>query len=81
MAVVTDDIRGDLDQRLAQAGQRPRLRRHGHRQHPHEIAEIVGQRVELTTDALAAKERQDSRAHLIALLPSLIHCSAVPRWS
>ena len=30
--------------------------------------------------ALAAKVRHDSRVHLTALLPSLIHCSAVPRW-
>jgi hypothetical protein len=29
---------------------------------------------------LAAKVRHDNRVHLIAPLPSLIHCSAVPRW-
>jgi len=29
---------------------------------------------------MAAKERHDSRVHLVASLPSLIHCSAVPRW-
>src|SRR5713101_9795423 len=29
--------------------------------------------------ALAAKVRHDNRVHLIAPLPSLIHCSAVPR--
>jgi hypothetical protein len=30
--------------------------------------------------ALAAKVRHDSRVHLIAFLPSLMYCSAVPRW-
>src|SRR6516162_2413 len=30
--------------------------------------------------AMAAKERHDSRVHLVASLPSLFHCSAVPRW-
>jgi hypothetical protein len=29
---------------------------------------------------LAAKVWHESRVHLIASLPSLIHCSAVPRW-
>jgi hypothetical protein len=30
--------------------------------------------------ALAAKVRHDSRIHLTALFPSLMCCSAVPRW-
>jgi hypothetical protein len=38
---VADDLRADLDQLLAQAGQRPRLRRLRHRQRPHEVAEVV----------------------------------------
>jgi hypothetical protein len=40
---------------------------------------ITGARDECVL-ALAAKVRHDSRVHLIAPLPSLIHCSAVPRW-
>ena len=38
---VAEEIGTDLDQLLAQAGERPRLRRLGHRQRPHEIAEVV----------------------------------------
>src|ERR1019366_7326331 len=45
---------------------------------PQEIAEIVGERMKLEP-ALAANVRHDNRVHLIAPLPSLIHCSQVPR--
>jgi hypothetical protein len=41
LATVADDRGVDLDQLLAQAGQRPRFRRLGHRQRPHEIAKVV----------------------------------------
>ena len=49
VAAMAHDLRADLDQLLAQAGQRPRLRRFWHRQGAHEIAEVVGQRMELET--------------------------------
>ena len=39
---MADDLRTDLDQLLAQADQRPRLRCLWHRQCPHEVAEVVG---------------------------------------
>jgi hypothetical protein len=52
---VADDLGADFDQLLAQAGQRPRLRRLRHRQRPHEIAEIVGQRVELEADGFGGE--------------------------
>ncbi len=65
------------DQLLAQAGQRPRY----HCQHAHEVAEVVGQRKELKTGGVGG-ERNGMRAGsiFIAPLPSLIQCSAVPRW-
>ena len=47
VAAVAHDLGADLDQFLAQAGQRPRLCRLGHRQRPHKVAEVVGQRMEL----------------------------------
>ena len=47
VAPVADDLRADLDQLLAQTGQRPRLRGLRHRQRPHEVREIVRQRMEL----------------------------------
>src|SRR5271165_3863045 len=55
VAAVAHDLGTDLDQLLAQAGQRPRLRRLRHRQRPHEIAEIVGQRVELEADGVGGE--------------------------
>jgi hypothetical protein len=51
----THYLGADLDQLLAQAGQRPRLHRLRHRQRPHEIAEIVGQRVELEADGVGGE--------------------------
>ena len=47
--------RADLDQLLAQTGQRPRLRRFGHRQRAHKVAEVVGQRVELEADGICGE--------------------------
>jgi len=47
VAAVVDDLGADLDQLLAQAAQRPWLRRVRHRQRPHEITEVVGKRMEL----------------------------------
>jgi len=51
---MADDLRADLDQLLGQTGQRPRLDRLGHRQRSHEIAKIIGQRMELKTDGVTA---------------------------
>jgi hypothetical protein len=36
--------------------------------------------MELEADGIGGEDRQDNRAHLIAPLPFLTHCSAVPRW-
>jgi hypothetical protein len=55
VAAVADDLDADLDQLLAQASQRPRFRRLGHRERPHEIANVVGQRVELNTDGVGGE--------------------------
>jgi hypothetical protein len=52
---VADHLGADLDQLLSQAGQRPRLRGLRHRQRPQEIAEIVGQRVELKADGVGGE--------------------------
>jgi len=52
---VADDFGPDLDQLLAQTGQRPRLRGLWHRQGSHEIAEIVGQRMKLEADGVGGE--------------------------
>jgi hypothetical protein len=41
---------------------------------PHEIGEIVGQRMKLKPDGVDGNEQHDSRVHFMAFLPSLIHC-------
>ena len=55
VAAMADHLGADLDQLLAQAGQRPRLRRFGDRQRPHEVAEIVGQHMELKTHSVGGE--------------------------
>jgi hypothetical protein len=52
----------------------------GHRQVSHEVAEVVGQRMELKANRVGSEGTR--RVHLIAAFTSLIHCSAVavPRW-
>jgi hypothetical protein len=55
IATVADDFGADLDQLLAQAGQRPWLDRLGHRQRPHEVAEVVGERMKLKADRVGGE--------------------------
>ena len=52
IAAMADDLGAELDQLLLEAGQRPRLHRLGHGQRAHEIAQIVGQRMELEADGV-----------------------------
>jgi hypothetical protein len=52
---LADDLRADLDQLFAQAGQRPRLRRLRHRQRPHEVAEVIRGRMELEADGVGGE--------------------------
>src|SRR4249919_1052456 len=55
VAAVADDFRADLDQFLAQTGQRPRLRRLGYCQRAHEISQVVGKRVELKAHGIGCE--------------------------
>jgi hypothetical protein len=77
---VADDLCADLDQLLFEARQRPVLDRLRRCQRAQEIVEIVGERMKLEPHCVG-RERptHDSRVHLITPLPSLIHCSHVPR--
>jgi hypothetical protein len=45
----------DLDQLLFQARQRPLLDRLGQSQRPHEVGEIIGQRMQLKPDSVGCK--------------------------
>ncbi len=49
------------------------------RQHPQELARLYASANSCRRTALACKAQQDSRVQRMAFLPSLIHCSAVPR--
>src|SRR5262245_19473653 len=49
-------------------------------QHAQEISEVTGERMKLEAHGVGReRSRTDGRVHLIAPLPSLIHCSHVPR--
>jgi hypothetical protein len=52
---MADDLGTDLDQLLAQTGQRPLLRRFGHRQSSYEIGEVVGERMEVKMDGVGGQ--------------------------
>jgi len=79
VAAVADDLRTDFDQLLAQAGQRPRLRRVRHRQRAHEVAEVVGQHMEPQADGIGSEgtARQPSPLdRTLSLFDSLLCCAA-----
>src|SRR6266404_2600671 len=56
IATVVNDLRADLDKLLLQAGQGPVLDWLGRRQRAQEVAEIVGQRVELETHSIGSEQ-------------------------
>jgi hypothetical protein len=55
LEAMADDLGADLDQFLAQPGQRPRFHRLRHRQRAHEVAKVVGERVELEADGVGGE--------------------------
>lgn len=55
VAAVAYYLGADLDQLLAQAGQRPRLGRPGHRPCSQEVAEVIGERMELKADGVGGE--------------------------
>ena len=75
---VAHDPGADLDELLAQGRERPLLNLLRQGQRAQEVSEVVGQGVELGRTALW-RGVAGSRVQRSAYLPSLIHCSAVPR--
>ena len=55
VARVRDDLRADLDELLAQPGQRPVFDRLRQCQCSHEVGEIVGQRMKLKSDGVGGE--------------------------
>jgi hypothetical protein len=64
-------LRPDFYQLLAQAGQRPSLRRLRHRQRPREVAELVGRHMELEPDGIGGEGPAGQPCPFVAPLPSL----------
>jgi len=52
---VAHNLGTDLDQLVTQRRQRPPLDRLGQRQGAHEVAEVLGQRMELQTNGIVAE--------------------------
>src|SRR3954452_39603 len=55
VSAMADDLRADLDQLFAQAGQRPHPYRLGHCQSAHEIADVIGQSMELNAHGIGGE--------------------------
>jgi hypothetical protein len=77
---MSNEAPAGLEQALLQARQRPALDGERQDQSTQEIAEVVGDDPEEQSDLVARNRWQESRVQWVAALPSLIHCSAVPRW-
>ena len=74
------DLRADLDQSVAQAGQRPLLDGLGQGQGAHEVAEIVRQGVKLEPDGVAGERPTGQPRPLdraLALFDLLLACAAL----
>ena len=69
-----------LEEPLLETRQRPALNAERQDQPAQEIAEVIGDDPEEYRTSLARNRWQESRVQWVASLPSLIHCSAVPRW-
>jgi len=70
VAVMAHDLGADLHEFFPQAGQRPLLDRLGQSQRPHEVGEIVGQRMKLKPDGMFVNERR--RIAEVAIATQLI---------
>ena len=69
-----------LEEPLLETRQRPALDGEGQDQPAQEIAEVVGDNPEEQADLIGPEPvTGESRVQWVAALPSLIHCSAVPR--
>ncbi len=55
VAAMSHDLRADLDQLFAHSGQRPVLNVFRQRQRPHEVAEVISERMELKPDGIVAE--------------------------
>ena len=68
VAGVRDNFGADLDELLPKAGQRPILDRLRQRQRPHEVGQIVGQRMKLKSADVGGGALQASASATRALL-------------
>ena len=80
VAGMADEPPAGLEQPLLQARQRPALDGERQDQPTQEIAEVVGDNPEEQADLIGPEPVTGEARPVVAILPSLIHCSAVPRW-
>jgi len=77
---MSDETPAGLEEPLLEARQRPTLNRQGESDPTQEVAEVVGDDPSNNRTSVARNRWQESRVQWVAALPSLIHCSTVPRW-
>jgi hypothetical protein len=77
---MSDEAATGLEQPLLQARQRPTPNGQGQDEPAQEIAQIVGDDAQEQPHLIGPESMAGERAQGVAALPSLIHCSAVPRW-
>jgi hypothetical protein len=77
---MSDEPRAGLEEPLLETRQGPALDGDGQDQPAQQIAEVIGDHPEEQPHLVGPKRWQESRVQWVASLPSLIHCSAVPRW-
>ena len=77
---MSDEAPARLEEPLLEAGQGPTLDAEGQHEPAQEIAEIVGDDCEQQADLIGPEPVAGEAVQWVAALPSLIHCSAVPRW-
>jgi len=74
-----DDLGADLRHLLAHARQRPQFDLPGKARVRKKLARLYASAWSWSRTAFARNAVHESRVHLTAFFPSLIHCSAVPR--
>ncbi len=75
-----DEAATGLEEPVLETRQGPALDGDRQDQPTQQIPEVVGDHSEQQAALVGPEAGQESRVQWVAALPSLIHCSAVPRW-
>jgi len=77
---MSDEAPAGFEEPLLETRQGPVLDGHGENEPAQEIAEVVGDHPEEQPHLIGPEPVTGEAVRWVAVLPSLIHCSAVPRW-